>query len=812
MVHVLEPEVETSTPTFDQLHEQACRLLGPLLAAGLDDLGLAEAALQHALAHVRGRWARDQPDDALVEVHRRAFAWATEARWPRSVPGPIGPGAFERCTRTAREDADGDGERALVEAIAELPIRQRSAVLGALLQGWSSEDLARAHGTAKPTVELRVTRGLDELSKQLQRPAAELEEAIVAAGPTILAPLALSGPELATVESVARRTAWRNRVLAVAAGLSAIVVVGGIVRVLPDDPAETEAVVETVDPPRSSQQPHAPIGDGRGGFVALGRGAGLLSTSTDGIDWYAESRLNVNRINLRLFVERFFRSGDRYIALIESSSNGRTSLNGSDAPRVAIARDVGNWEVIELAPGPLPEVEGLTPRLDLISAAAAGDRVLLGVRVEHEVDYVRQRLRRREVCAISNDAAGLVLHRCEGEPVQLADSAARSDAGIDTGYRLLASDDGETFVEIPTTDDFNPWGLFSYGDRFAMINESTSSIVESADGEAWAPLFDLGIDNRLGLVAGSSDAVAAIAPTPDGWVSHLVSDGQVVRGTLPLTMDPTTIWIKPEFVHGPAGWAVFLTTSRPWERRGEGAFGWAVHDGDWLVEQRAGSGTIRVRSTADTATYDYQNLLDSKGDPLPHPHVDRGLFGDVRARHPATGEVMVEISGDRIRRSWVTGEDAAEPPQATVSIGEHTVTGNLRTGPITLSRPDGSSTTWTDGFDFTDGSVDDGVETDWFDGVPEPVLRFYVAGVEELVVPISLLDELDLPPVASDPDRTKATVVYSPDGINWRVIWESNRDTWYGSVAVGDDEVLLSISEIVAPPRRLLVDAADQAD
>lgn len=799
MAVALDPVTSTvdAPAGFGDVYAQVIDRVGPALAVGFDDRGLADHALQRALTRGRQRWSRQNDHgDAVQLIHRDAFTWAMSARWPRKLPDRPGPAIIP-----------AHSDDSLIQGLQQLPIRQRNALLCQLHLDWSLDQVATAHDAAKSTIELRISRALDELGTTTSLSIDELLERLPDAFETLMVPIA-ELPPLNTVTVRARRRTSRSRISILAFGLLLIGAVGAIVRAAPADEV-VDTGIETVDPPRASQAPFAPISDGRGGFVAFGRRAGVISASSDGQEWVETGRLNVDRVDLRLFVERIFRSDGRYVALVDSANGGGISLSGSDIPRIAVSTDLQGWRLLPLDVGSLPQVEGLKPSINLLNAAAAGERILVAISVEHDVDYRSRGLRPADVCTIANDPNGLILHLCDGSTRPIASATSRSEAGLENTYRLYASDAGGPFEQVAIDDTFYPWGLFGYDGRFGLLTESTDALLTSTDGTSWEPLFDLGIDNRLGLASSFAGSMAVISPSSERWASHVLEDGQVIAGELPLTIDPTSIWLKPEFVSGPAGWALFVTTSRPWEQREDDDVAWAVHVDDWVIEQRAGAGSIQLRSTSDSRSYDYTSLLVNRQEDG-HPHVDRGMFGGVRLFEPDTGQLLVEVTGQQIRESWVTGEASTDGERAAIERQGWTISGNSRTGPISATGPDGTTVTWEDGFLFANGDVNDGIETTMLDAPSESPLQFFDdSGQLALELALSDLALLDPEPERTSADGIKAFVVFSADGVNWETIWESRANTWYGSIAVGDDEVLVSATGIASEPERVPVGQSD---
>ena len=83
-------------------------------------------------------------------------------------------------------------------------------------------------------------------------------------------------------------------------------------------------------------------------------------------------------------------------------------------------------------------------------------------------------------------------------------------------------------------------------------------------------------------------------------------------------------------------------------------------------------------------------------------------------------------------------------------------------------------------------------------------LAFFDTAGDELVTidAATVLEALDPVPV-EDQTRPRAMVLFSPDGVTWEQVWSTTRPTWYGSVAVGDDEILLSTAAFATGPERI---------
>ena len=796
MAVVLDPspdEVVAAPADMAALHRLAEAELLPAFALAIDDVGLAQRAIERALIRTKQRSRSGTLDAETVWGH--AFQWVHTSRWPRKLPDPVGPAAIR-------------SPEPLALAVAELPSRQRSALVCDRVLGWNDDQIASAHGAPVSTIDLRRRRGLGELHKALQVADAEEFDRALAGELKALLPEVTPLSDPASVDRAARRQTLRTRVVVALLAIACIAIAGLAIQSSPDEASSEATIPGQVDPPSESRAPHAPIGDGRGGFVAYARGGGQLSVSADGATWIERARLNVDRIDLRLFAERFFRSGDSFVMLIDSTTGGGASLSSSDSPRIGITTDLVDWTLLRLDPEAMPAGPGLRPEIDLLSAAVVDDTVLVSLRIDQVVDHRALGVARDAVCTTTDDRDGLILHLCDGSVIPVAEQGP-AVAGVD---RLFVSEAGGTFEELRVEPFFNPWGIVAYGDRFGMLEESSNQLYLSDDGETWTPFFELGVDNRLGLLEANGDQLLTISPARSGWSSNLISGETAIAGTLPLGLDPTTIWIKPQIASGPAGWAVYLTTSRPWDRRNDTVSGWAVHIDDWIIEQRPERRSIRLRSTSIDLEYEYHGLIDSNGLVLDHPSVRRSQFGGVQLLHPETGELVVDVNGARIRDAWVSGGTSdpdltgqrEDPGTGSLEIDGWTIEGNIRTGPISLRSPDGSTTVFDDGYAFTNGDQTDGVESTVAANPTDGQLAFFDTAGDELVTidAATVLEALDPVPV-EDQTRPRAMVLFSPDGVTWEQVWSTTRPTWYGSVAVGDDEILLSTAAFATGPERI---------
>jgi len=129
----------------------------------------AEEVIQEALLRVWTSAPRWRPEArfrtwfyrivlnlCLNRRRRRPFASLSE------IPEPIDPGA-DAAARLERDERD----RAIAEAIAQLPERQRAAIVLTYQDGLSNADAAAALGTSRSAVETLLVRAKQALRQRL---------------------------------------------------------------------------------------------------------------------------------------------------------------------------------------------------------------------------------------------------------------------------------------------------------------------------------------------------------------------------------------------------------------------------------------------------------------------------------------------------------------------------------------------------------------------------------------------------------------------------------------------------------------------
>lgn len=146
--------------TFYELHRPPLR---KALALTLGDLGLAEEAVDEALARALLRW----DDLAQYErpegwVYRVGLNWARDAFRKRryEILSEIEPDSV----RSEARPIDVD----LIEALGKLSERLRSVVVARYYLDWSTLEVATALKIPEGTVKSRLSRALNQLHGELE--------------------------------------------------------------------------------------------------------------------------------------------------------------------------------------------------------------------------------------------------------------------------------------------------------------------------------------------------------------------------------------------------------------------------------------------------------------------------------------------------------------------------------------------------------------------------------------------------------------------------------------------------------------------
>jgi RNA polymerase sigma-70 factor (sigma-E family) len=165
-----EPETPTAVPdhppSFDEVYAAHYADLTVQLYAYFADRQEAQDVVQEAFCRALARWsAVSRYDDPVAWVRRVAWNLAV-SRWRRAHTALL----HLRRHRLVEPQVDGPSpERvALFAALAELPARQRRAIVLHYLADLPVGDIARREGVAEGTVKSWLHRGRAALSARLR--------------------------------------------------------------------------------------------------------------------------------------------------------------------------------------------------------------------------------------------------------------------------------------------------------------------------------------------------------------------------------------------------------------------------------------------------------------------------------------------------------------------------------------------------------------------------------------------------------------------------------------------------------------------
>ncbi|CAI7978719.1 MULTISPECIES: SigE family RNA polymerase sigma factor [Frankiaceae] len=151
------------------LYSEHYRSLVRLAALLLDDIGLCEEVVQDAYIRVHGAWGRLQDrDKALAYLRQTVVNLARSTLRRRLVALKHAPKPMPDAA-SAEEGAYSLVERAaVVQALRELPRRQREAVVLRYYADMSEADAAAVMGCSVGSVKAYTSRGLAALSGKLE--------------------------------------------------------------------------------------------------------------------------------------------------------------------------------------------------------------------------------------------------------------------------------------------------------------------------------------------------------------------------------------------------------------------------------------------------------------------------------------------------------------------------------------------------------------------------------------------------------------------------------------------------------------------
>lgn len=167
-------EVPESVEPFEAFYRGHLDRVYRALALTLADPQLAREAADEAMVRAYAHWRRvrglDNPGGWVYRVGLNwATSWRRKVRRERALPepgrAPVG--------RAASPPPDPAG-LAAQQALADLPLAQRAAVVCRVLLDLSTADTAAVLGVAEGTVKSRLARGLAALRTTLTEPGAGL--------------------------------------------------------------------------------------------------------------------------------------------------------------------------------------------------------------------------------------------------------------------------------------------------------------------------------------------------------------------------------------------------------------------------------------------------------------------------------------------------------------------------------------------------------------------------------------------------------------------------------------------------------------
>jgi len=663
---------------FDEFCDEQGEQIARVLSLACNDTAVANAAIAEAFTSASQRWKH-----LCDHVNQAGWLVGAGLQHTDNVGRASTPTAINRATGGYVRGLE------LADALDALPLYQRAALITGYHLGWSDEFTAAGFEVPVATVTTRRTRAVSFVAHHLRSTEDEAIDQLrheLRARDEVLEPLVA---DAASARRRGTRRTVRNRTAALI--LAALVIIAGGALFRADNAQDVVEGPEPVVGPRTSPDWFDPVSDGGGDFVALNTsGPARFAQSTDGADWFEAAVWNSRAVDIRLEVSAFNRTGGRYLAVLEAGREIREFL----PPRVATSMNLVDWNVRQIEIDSPAAVEGLRRGYRVVAATGSNDLVLVALEPVEEFDHRSFDIRADDVCGEQVTADRRHYHLCDGEAII---EVALGAVGASTTRYFLAADNDD-FREVELPPDSAPRSVIGFGGGFAVADANQGQVWLSSNGVDWERATTAASPNRFVLLEGDQRGALVIEPDNSGWKSRLVAaSGLGVSGDIPLEVAPSGVWSQPAIASGPAGWALFVTTSRPWERPDVVA-GWAVATPSWIVSRQPDAATITAQSVPDGTTL--RLAVDG-------PWVQRNADGTTVLRDPSDNSLLVEVTEKQIEQSR---------------------------------------------------------------------------------------------PAALDESQIKAQVFFSPDGISWTSVWSSTVDAWSGSVAVGDDEVLLSGTQLTAGP------------
>lgn len=621
------PPTQQPIDSFEDFYIANVDLLGAALSLACDDPEIADSAITAALTRSSQRWN-------YLESHLNPVGWAMHAGLEQAEK------TRRSTATTGTKQAAGGYARGLTLdlAVAALPLQQRSTLVTGYYLNWSDDFTAAGFETLVSTVRTRRERAISFIGHHLRLDEVQIAPLLHTHFRSLSHLQQPDPPDMLAVRRRGRRRTVGFR-LAAALALAALIAAGGAL-FQTSGHVQIASEPDVVEGPSTSPKWFGPVSNGQGAFIALNTsGASRFVGSQDGAEWIDVTTWNSRAIDLRADVSSFERTGGRYVAVVETPSRFGTYV----PPFIGTSVDLRDWNVRQIEIDPPEIIEGLFSRYDVVASAASGAHVLVALEGTDEIDYRSFGITSDDVCVESAAPSRREYVLCDGETI----TVTTPEGDRFTGTRYFRATGNGPFVEVRPPAEAVARSLVGFTAGFAVVDAEVGQILVSVDGEQWERATTAAAANRFLLIEGSANddtGTGALVVEPDtaGWRSQLVSAaGLGAAGVLPLKIDPAAVWSRPDLAAGPAGWALFVTTSRPWERI-ERTAGWAVVSGEWVVSRQPDTDTITARSTRTSTTMRFAVTSE---------WVTEDTDGTIALRDPQTASVLVEVTQQDIDRA-----------------------------------------------------------------------------------------------------------------------------------------------------------------
>ncbi|GGI09810.1 RNA polymerase sigma factor [Egicoccus halophilus] len=187
---------QTFAEVFAAHHHSALRLATRLTGGDVD---LAEDVTAEAFARIHRCW-RDGIDHPRAYVHRAVVNTATDRFRQRGRERDLLPRLFEPEGVTAHDEQLAQRD-ALVDALAGLPVQQRTVLVLRYFEDRSEAEIAALMGTSRGAVKSSAARGLSRLRARLAGPPRR--EGAATAEPADVAAAYVADADVATLDRAA---------------------------------------------------------------------------------------------------------------------------------------------------------------------------------------------------------------------------------------------------------------------------------------------------------------------------------------------------------------------------------------------------------------------------------------------------------------------------------------------------------------------------------------------------------------------------------------------------------------------------------